>query len=146
VLAEAYVRWGDYEFIRDTFRAGSSGNGPDDIERYVDAFAMPGAARSGLNYYRALGRWLIREAPDPRRIEAPVLVIWGDQDPYLGAEWAEPRRQWVPDLRIERLRDAGHWPHIDQPERVNSMLLEFMQQRAIAGSEAVSSAVQALSS
>lgn len=145
VLAEAYVRWGDYEFVRNTFRAGSSGNGPDDIERYVDAFAMPGAARSGLNYYRALGRWLIREAPDPRRIEAPVLVIWGDHDPYLGAEWAEPDRHWVPDLRIERLPDAGHWPQIDQPERVNSMLLDFLQHRAIARSQAVSPAVHALS-
>jgi pimeloyl-ACP methyl ester carboxylesterase len=145
VLAEAYVRWGDYEFIRNTFRSGSTGTGPAEIERYVDAFAMPGAARAGLNYYRALGRWLIREAPDPRRIEAPVLVIWGDRDPYLGSESAEPDRQWVPNLRFERLPDAGHWPQIDQPDLVNAMLLDFLKQGAIDRSGSVSSAVRAVS-
>lgn len=144
VLAEAYVRWGDYAFIRTIFRPGSTGSGPGDIERYVDAFAMPGTARSGLNYYRALGRWLIRERSEPRRIGAPVLVIWGEQDPYLGAEWAEPDRRWVPDLRMERLPDAGHWPQIDRPERVNSVLVDFLQQGAFGLSEAGSSAVQGL--
>jgi hypothetical protein len=54
-------------------------------------------------------------------------VIWGEQDPYLGAEWAEPDRHWVPKLRMERLSDAGHWPQIDQPERVNSILQDFLQ-------------------
>jgi pimeloyl-ACP methyl ester carboxylesterase len=144
VLAEAVVRWGDYAFIRTIFRPGSTGSGPDDIERYVDAFAMPGTARSGLNYYRALGRWLIRERSEPRRIAAPVLVIWGEQDPYLGAEWAEPDRRWVPDLRMERLPDAGHWPQIDQRERVNSMLVGFLQQGTFERAEVVSSTVQRL--
>jgi pimeloyl-ACP methyl ester carboxylesterase len=60
-------------------------------------------------------------------------VLWGEQDPYLGSEWAEPLHQWVPDLRVERLPDAGHWPQIDQQERVNSLLLDFLQGSATSG-------------
>ncbi len=59
------------------------------------------------------------------------MVIWGEQDPYLGSEWAEPLPRWVPNLRMERLPDVGHWPHIDQPDRVNSMLLDFLERPEI---------------
>jgi pimeloyl-ACP methyl ester carboxylesterase len=55
-----------------------------------------------------------------------VLVIWGEQDPYLGAELAEPAREWVPNLRMERLPDTGHWLQIDRPETVNPLLLDFL--------------------
>jgi pimeloyl-ACP methyl ester carboxylesterase/2-polyprenyl-6-methoxyphenol hydroxylase-like FAD-dependent oxidoreductase len=133
VFAEAYVRWGDYQFVRRAFMKGSTGNRPDDIERYVEAMAVPGALTAGINYYRALGRMLLRERDRSRRIDAPVLVIWGEQDPYLGAELAEPDRRLVPDLRVERLDDVGHWAQIDRPGEVNAFLVDFLPRKAAAG-------------
>jgi epoxide hydrolase 4 len=53
-------------------------------------------------------------------------VIWGEQDCYLGAELAEPDPALVPHARVERLPDASHWVHADQPERVNALLLDFL--------------------
>jgi pimeloyl-ACP methyl ester carboxylesterase len=53
-------------------------------------------------------------------------VIWGEQDPYLGVELAEPDRRWVPNLRMERVAEAGHWVQIDRPELVNALLLDFL--------------------
>jgi pimeloyl-ACP methyl ester carboxylesterase/2-polyprenyl-6-methoxyphenol hydroxylase-like FAD-dependent oxidoreductase len=126
VIPEAYLRWGDYTFIRRALREGSSGSTPDDIERYVAAIARPGALRAGVNHYRALARLAMREPNRSVRIEAPVMVVWGEQDPYLGAELAEPDRRWVPNLRMERVPDAGHWLHIDRPEIVNPLLLDFL--------------------
>jgi pimeloyl-ACP methyl ester carboxylesterase len=61
-----------------------------------------------------------------RTIETPTLVIWGQKDHYLGQELAEPDREDVPNLdRVERLPDASHWVHHDEPERVNQLLIEF---------------------
>jgi pimeloyl-ACP methyl ester carboxylesterase len=61
-----------------------------------------------------------------RPISAPTLVIWGEQDAYLGFELAEPHREDVPNLeRVERLADASHWVHHDEPERVNQLLIDF---------------------
>ena len=100
---------------------------PEDIERYVEALARPGALDAALNYYRALFRRNPFESRGMlRRIEAPVLVIWGEKDSLLGAELAEPDRYWVPDLQMERLPDAGHFVAEDRPEKVNALLLDFM--------------------
>ena len=53
------------------------------------------------------GRDLWPAAP-LRRVDAPTLVIWGDQDRYLGrAGRAGPR--WVPNVRVERIAEASHW-------------------------------------
>jgi pimeloyl-ACP methyl ester carboxylesterase/2-polyprenyl-6-methoxyphenol hydroxylase-like FAD-dependent oxidoreductase len=134
VIPENYLRWGDFAFIRRALGSGSPGSTPDDIERYIAAIARPGALRAGVNYYRALARLAIREPNRSVPIEAPVLVIWGEQDPYLGAELAEAGRRWVPNLRMERLPDAGHWLQIDRPEIVNPMLLDFLRARELPSS------------
>jgi pimeloyl-ACP methyl ester carboxylesterase len=62
-----------------------------------------------------------------RPIVAPVLVIWGEQDRYIGRELAQPSRAWVPNVRLERLAEASHWVQNDQPERVNELLIEFLR-------------------
>jgi len=126
VLSENYLRWGDFSFIRRAFRTGSPGSTPDDIERYVSAMARPGALTPAVNHYRGLVRLAIREPNRSVPIRAPVLVIWGDEDPYLGAELAEPDSRWVPNLRMARVPDAGHWVQIDRPEIVNPLLVNFL--------------------
>jgi epoxide hydrolase 4 len=61
-----------------------------------------------------------------RRISAPTLVIWGQRDRYLGPKLAEAERDDVPNLdRVERLPDASHWVHHDEPERVTQLLADF---------------------
>ena len=76
-----------------------------------------------LNYYRAAGR----HPPRVSVIDAPVLVIWGEKDRWLGADLAEPGRRWVPDLRLERIPEASHWVQADAPDRVNALLLDFLR-------------------
>jgi pimeloyl-ACP methyl ester carboxylesterase len=130
-LPEASVRRANFAMLRRTFRHDPVRPGAfsdDDIERYIAALARPGALTAAINYYRALFR------QDPRRmragfrpIEAPVLVIWGMQDRYLGAELAEPDARWAPNARVERLPDASHWVQVDRPERVNALLLDFLR-------------------
>jgi epoxide hydrolase 4 len=81
-----------------------------DIDRYVAAAAQPGALRAAINYYRAAVRAnLVAQVQTLRRVDAPTLIIWGDQDRYLGRALAEPDRGWVPDVRVERIAEASHW-------------------------------------
>jgi pimeloyl-ACP methyl ester carboxylesterase len=61
-----------------------------------------------------------------RPISAPTVVIWGQRDRYLGPKLAEPDRDDVPNLdRVERLPEASHWVHHDDPERVTQLLVDF---------------------
>ena len=62
-----------------------------------------------------------------RRGDIPTLIIWVEQDRYLGRELAEPDRAWVPDVRVERIAEASHWVQADAPERVNQLMVDFLQ-------------------
>ncbi len=127
-LPEASFRAGDFAVLRGTLRRDPVRPGAfsdEDIERYVAAAAQPGALTGGMNYYRALIRHPQAAGP-VQRIEAPVLVIWGEQDRYLGPELAEPSQKWVPNCRVERLPDASHWVQADAAERVNALLMGFL--------------------
>jgi pimeloyl-ACP methyl ester carboxylesterase len=105
-----------------------------DIERYEHAIARPGALTAALNYYRAFGRTQLRrrfgrdgeQGERNQTIDARTLVIWGEQDRALGVELTEGLEQWVPDIRVERLPEAGHWVQNDAPERVNELLEAFL--------------------
>lgn len=129
-LPEALLRAGDYALPRQIFRRGPLRPGAaslDDVERSVAALAQPGALTAMLNYYRAL----VRQAPQRLSestavISAPTLVIWGMHDVALEAELAEPDPDLVPNQRVERVHDAGHWVQLDRPALVNRLLLEFL--------------------
>jgi pimeloyl-ACP methyl ester carboxylesterase len=56
----------------------------------------------------------------------PMLVVWGSRDPIVPAQHAETVRALVPSARVEVFRDAGHWPHLDEPDRFCDVLLDFM--------------------
>jgi pimeloyl-ACP methyl ester carboxylesterase len=56
----------------------------------------------------------------------PMLVVWGSRDPIVPARHAETVRELVPSARVEVFAGAGHWPHLDEPERFCDVLLDFM--------------------
>jgi pimeloyl-ACP methyl ester carboxylesterase len=56
----------------------------------------------------------------------PMLVIWGSRDPIVPALHAETVRTLVPTARVEVFQGAGHWPHLDDPDRFCDVLLDFV--------------------
>src|SRR5918998_725119 len=129
-LPEAVIRAGDFALLRSVFRRDPERSGvftAEEIERYVEAMAQPGALTATLNYYRALLSSPREMGALLERIEAPALVIWGERDRSLSRRLADPPRLWVPNLlRVERLREASHWVAEDRPQEVNSLLLDFL--------------------
>ncbi len=122
--AEELLRQDDWYLLRELF-----GDAPDG-ERYLADLAEPGALTAGLNWYRAnlpVSR-LAGPAPQLPVVEAPTLGLFGAADPYLGegamlaSETHVAQGRW----RYERLADAGHWPQLEQTERLNELLLEFL--------------------
>jgi len=91
---------------------------------YVEAGEGPAGM---INYYRNAARQSPKHVEAQiRPISAPTLVIWGQDDRYLGQDLAEPDHDNVPGLeRVERLPGASHWVHHDKHERVNQLLIDF---------------------
>ena len=98
----------------------------EEYEAYRGAFEQPGALHAMINYYRAMVR--PTAALQLRRIDAPVLVLWGDRDPYLGSALAQPSRRWVPRARVEHLAGVGHFVQHEQPDVLNQRLVAFLKQ------------------
>ncbi len=116
----------DWAYLRRMFE--SEGFAPDEIEPYVKAMATPGAITAAMSYYRAaIRRVAMGRMVESKRIECPVLVIWGDGDRHLGKEMAEPPSRWVPNARVEHIPEASHWVQNSAPEKVNPLLLAFAQ-------------------
>jgi pimeloyl-ACP methyl ester carboxylesterase len=99
----------------------------EDAEVAVRAMRDP---RGPLNYYRAAAR----SPAKVRRIDAQTLVIFGIDDRWLGQELADPPPDLVPRAHVERVANAGHWVHADAPDRVNALLLDFLEGTATSRS------------
>src|SRR5262249_55213861 len=91
---------------------------PEVLAEYKRDFQQPGAAPAALNYYRALFRYPGEMRLGGPRVAAPTLLVWGEQDPFLEVGLSEGLQRLVPRLRVERFPRAGHWVHVDDPERV----------------------------
>ena len=124
-LPERTVRARNWRFFRRYQRDARPPYTPQETERYVESWSQPGAAAAIINYYRAAVKESKQVQAQLRPIAAPTLVIWGERDRYLGPKLAEPDRDDVPNLRVERLPEASHWVHHDEPERVTRLLTDF---------------------
>ncbi|MEX2195285.1 MAG: alpha/beta hydrolase [Thermoleophilaceae bacterium] len=82
-----------------------------------------GTMRAILKLYRS-GPPAVLAAAGERlgELRCPALVLWGEQDPYIGAEFAQRYADALGgDARVEVLTDAGHWPWIDRPDVVDTV-------------------------
>lgn len=62
----------------------------------------------------------------------PALAIWGAEDPYLPAALAARQREAFPGAEVHVLEQCGHWPFVDQADRVEELLVAFLA-RQFAG-------------
>ena len=125
-LPERRARRRHWRFFKRFLRDARPPHTEEEIDRYIEAWSQPGAAKAMIDYYRAAVR-LQPKQDELRPVTAPTLVIWGQGDRYLGPKLAEPHHEDVPNLdRVERLPNASHWVHHDEPERVNELLVDFL--------------------
>jgi pimeloyl-ACP methyl ester carboxylesterase len=58
----------------------------------------------------------------------PVVLILGEKDNLVGdPQVARAKVQDIPDIRVEVL-DSGHLIGAEQPEQVNALITQFLQE------------------
>ena len=129
-VPEAVISARDFFALRQVFRTEPSARSAfddEDIEAYVGAARRSQGLRGPINYYRALSRRNPLDLrKDRRAIPHDTLVLWGEQDAALKADFAEPDAELVPNCRVVRFPDAGHWVHVEKPAEVNEELVAFL--------------------
>lgn len=96
-----------------------------DFERYRRAWAEGGTLTAMLNWYRAL----FRHSGDPPReqVEAPTLIIWGENDQAIVPEMAPKSVDYCDEGSLEQFSDATHWIPHEYPEHVSNLLLDHLE-------------------
>lgn len=107
--------------VAQTLRLARPGNKrmPDSFVEMVWSCWDREMSRAVLRLYRSADPGALEAAGNGLgRIDCPVLVCWGRDDPYLGPELARRYADRFPDSELLELDNAGHWPWIDRPELV----------------------------
>jgi pimeloyl-ACP methyl ester carboxylesterase len=103
---------------------------------YAEAFATPQDAHGPVSWYRGAFRSAVRGGLRSRRlppIEAPVLIVWGVHDRFLGQDLVSPAELRgtlafgnAADLVL--VEEAGHFVQNEAPGEVNRALLDWLGQ------------------
>ncbi len=56
----------------------------------------------------------------------PAMIVWGTKDRMIPVAHARSVERELPDCRVELFEGAGHFPHLDDPERFARVLREFI--------------------
>ncbi len=109
-----------------------------DLSHFREALSRSYALTAALNYYRALARRdLLTEPPAghwlARKVQAPTLIIWGEQDIALTRELTYGMEDlFARGFEIKYVPDSGHWVQQEKPHLVNRHILDFLSQPAPA--------------
>ncbi|HEV7863188.1 MAG TPA: alpha/beta hydrolase, partial [Acidimicrobiia bacterium] len=107
--------------------------GPDgyaDLEAAIAELARPGALTASLEWYRANmpPETLVAPPLGLPPVQCPTLGLWGTNDLALVEEQMADSAAYVRGpWRYERLDGCGHWPQLEAPDRINTLLLEFIR-------------------
>jgi pimeloyl-ACP methyl ester carboxylesterase len=66
-----------------------------------------------------------------RQLPVPVLMIWGDQDPYGRPEIGQRACALLPDARLEII-PGRHAPFLDDPERCGALIDDLARRATTA--------------
>lgn len=87
-----------------------------------------GTQRAILRLYRSAPESALAAAGDDlSRIDAPALVVWGANDPFIPPSFGEKYAAGLRDARVEHVTDAGHWPWLDRAELIDR-IADFLRE------------------
>ncbi|MGO9454616.1 MAG: alpha/beta fold hydrolase [Candidatus Binataceae bacterium] len=104
-----------------------------DLRFFHDAFKNPYSITAAINYYRANFRtgFLARSGENnwiDRKIAAPTMIIWGEEDFALGKELTyDMQRLFSGQFELRYVGDSGHWVQQEKPGPVNEYMRQFLQ-------------------
>lgn len=141
--SESALMANDFAFARQAVFADARSHGAEldeeDTNDWLEAWRQPGAFKAGLNYYRAArlgppdgqgdpggGNLVDGLTPEQLQVKAPVLILWGEKDPYLLQEGLIGLEGYVKDFTLKKFPDCGHFLTLERPKEVARAVRDFV--------------------
>lgn len=58
--------------------------------------------------------------------QMPTMIVWGERDSIIPVAHARAAHERIPSSRLEIIDGAGHFPHIDCPQRLIALIEDFI--------------------
>jgi pimeloyl-ACP methyl ester carboxylesterase len=97
-------------------------------EQLIEDIYRPSCDRGAADVFNAVFKTPQGEKVDVllNKMSCPLLLLWGEKDPWIKArEKGRQFRQYYPQL-TEHYLQAGHCPHDEVPEQVNSLITDWV--------------------
>lgn len=95
--------------------------------RFLPLLAYDALRMGPITLWRAARDLLAEDVrEDLRKIEAPSLLVWGEDDPLIPPSVGNLLREEIAHSRLLVLEGAGHVPMFDRPEEFDDALLAFL--------------------
>lgn len=126
----AYRRQRHIAGLRQLLAPGTVLTSADEAE-YTAPYAEIAGWRQAQRSLRALAgqtRFVLRCAASLHLLTLPVLLVWGEHDPFFPLATAERLRRAIPGARdpVQVIAGAGHFPQEDRPVEVAAALAGFL--------------------
>jgi len=126
-LPELICRSFNYKWLvaslRKTSKEGTFSDA--DIEVYKKSWKQQKSLTSMINWYRAFRK---NELTIDNDITIPTLILWGPKDKFLSKLMAEKSIKRCTNGKLKILEDLTHWLHHEDPDTVNGLIYEFIEQ------------------
>lgn len=115
-------------FARTALFAGPVDDFDEIVDEYHRDVLVNGSGSSDWqNNSIGFRRMNIDFRPQLHTIAHPTLLIQGTKDIGIKPEHTRAAAQAIPESRLEMVEGAGHWVNRQEPERVNQLILDFLQ-------------------
>jgi pimeloyl-ACP methyl ester carboxylesterase len=119
--------------VREAFELGALQRDrlPDEVlATYAEPYATPeGAARFARVLEGLDGRGLAGREAELAAIEAPVLILWGEDDPVYPASVGERLNDAMPSSTLGLLPGCGHFLVEEAADTIGPMIAEYLRAR-----------------
>lgn len=103
-------------------------------DKLIARYLAPYVGAEGLNHLLLLARSVDDEDMEDSELGSlsqPTLIVWGDQDPWVGPKFADRLADTIPASRLVRLPGIGRLVPEEAPDAVVALLLEFIGAEAL---------------
>lgn len=99
----------------------------EEIAHYVAFYESIGGFNGPLNWYRMGKQSHAEFVGKPKEINIKTLFVGAEFDPFSAPMFTVAMKQYIKDLTLKDVKNAGHWVAYEQHEALNKAIGDWLE-------------------